>query len=57
VAGLAGILLSINPDLTNREVMDIIKNTAYDLGTPGTDNDFGSGLIDVGNALKNAQDL
>jgi subtilisin family serine protease len=57
VAGLAGLLLSINPDLTNREVMDIIKNTAYDLGTPGTDNDFGSGLIDVENALKNAQDL
>jgi thermitase len=57
VAGLAGLLLSVNPNLTNREIMDIIKNTAYDLGIPGTDNDFGSGLIDVENALKTAQNL
>jgi thermitase len=55
VTGLAGLLLSVNPHLTNREVMDIIKNTAYDLGIPGTDNDFGSGLIDVKNALETAQ--
>ncbi|MCQ6275803.1 peptidase S8 [Bacillus sp. V3B] len=55
VAGLAGLLLSENPHLTNREVMDIIKDTAYDLGTPGTDNDFGSGLIDVQKALETAQ--
>lgn len=54
-AGLAGLLLSANPDLTNREVIDIIKNTAYDLGTPGTDSDFGSGLIDVKNALEDVQ--
>jgi thermitase len=55
VAGLAGLLLSVNPDLTNREVMNIIKNTTYDLGIPGTDSDFGSGLIDVKNALEAAQ--
>ncbi|HER2169508.1 TPA: S8 family serine peptidase, partial [Streptococcus pyogenes] len=54
-AGLAGLLLSANPDLTNREVIDIIKNTAYDLGIPGADSDFGSGLIDVKNALEAAQ--
>ena len=55
VAGLAGLILSANPDLTNREVINIIKNSAYDLGTPGNDSDFGSGLIDVKNALEAAQ--
>ncbi|MDE3840682.1 peptidase S8 [Bacillus methanolicus] len=52
VAGLAGLILSANPELTNKEVMDIIKNTAYDLGSPGKDIDFGSGLIDVKKALQ-----
>jgi thermitase len=52
VAGLAGLILSANPELTNQEVMDIIKNTAYDLGAPGKDIDFGSGLIDVKKALQ-----
>jgi len=55
VAGLAGLLLSANPNLTNREVIDIIKNSAYDLGIPGNDSDFGNGLIDVKNALEAAQ--
>ncbi|EIJ79911.1 peptidase S8/S53 subtilisin kexin sedolisin [Bacillus methanolicus PB1] len=52
VAGLAGLILSANPELRNKEVMDIIKNTAYDLGAPGKDIDFGSGLIDVKKALE-----
>ncbi|MCM3116928.1 S8 family peptidase [Neobacillus sp. MER 74] len=55
VAGLAGLMLSANPNLTNKEVIDIIKNSAYDLGIPGTDNDFGSGLINVKNGLEAAQ--
>ncbi|WP_338472265.1 S8 family peptidase [Niallia sp. XMNu-256] len=55
VAGLAGLLLAVNPDLTNREVMDIIENTAYDLGRPGKDIDFGSGLIDIQHALEQAK--
>ncbi|MGG6449479.1 S8 family peptidase [Pseudobacillus badius] len=55
VAGLAGLLLSANPNLTNQEVIDIIKNSAYDLGIPGNDSDFGNGLIDVKNALEAAQ--
>jgi subtilisin family serine protease len=55
VAGLAGLLLSANPDLTNKEVLDIIKNSAFDLGTPGIDIHFGNGLIDVKNTLEAAQ--
>ncbi|RTR31151.1 peptidase S8 [Robertmurraya yapensis] len=55
VAGLAGLLLSVNPNLTNQEVIDIIKNSTYDLGIPGADNEFGSGLINVKNGLEAAQ--
>jgi thermitase len=55
VAGLAGLILSVNPNLKNREVMDIIENTTYDLGVPGKDIDFGNGLIDVQRALERAQ--
>lgn len=55
VAGLAGLLLSVNPNLTNQEVIDIIKNSTYDLGILGTDHEFGSGLINVKNGLEDAQ--
>lgn len=57
VAGLAGLLRSVNPDLSNRDVMQIIENTAFDLGMPGKDFEFGSGLIDVQHALKTVQNL
>ena len=55
VAGLAGLILSVNPNLKNRDVMDIIENTTYDLGVSGRDIDFGNGLIDVQKALQRAQ--
>jgi subtilisin family serine protease len=57
VAGLAGLLRSVNPDLSNRDAMQIIENTAFDLGMPGKDFEFGSGLIDVQHALKTVQNL
>ncbi len=55
VAGLAGLIFSANPKLSNRQVIKIIKNTAYDLGTPGDDVEFGHGLIDVKKALQAAR--
>ena len=55
VAGLAGLIFSANPKLSNQEVVNIIKNTAYDLGTPGDDIEFGHGLIDVKKALDAAK--
>ncbi|MFC4778502.1 S8 family peptidase [Paenibacillus sp. GCM10023252] len=54
VAALAALIRSANPKLTNAEVMDIMRNSAVDLGTPGKDNDFGYGLIDVDRALSAA---
>ncbi|MGM0901017.1 MAG: S8 family peptidase [Bacillota bacterium] len=51
VAGLAGLIKSANPELTNNEVITIIQSSARDLGAKGKDIQFGSGLIDVNKAL------
>ena len=56
VAGLAGLIRSINPDLLNTEVMEIIQNTTIDLGDRGKDIYFGEGLIDIVDALEAASD-
>jgi subtilisin family serine protease len=55
VAALAGLIRSINPDLTNVEVMDIMRKSARDLGAAGKDNNFGYGQIDVVKALEMVQ--
>ncbi|CAE6353384.1 S8 family peptidase [Paenibacillus sp. GCM10023250] len=51
VAALAGLIRSINPDLSNVEVMDIIRRSAKDLGNRGKDKYFGYGQIDIDRAL------
>ncbi|MBP1943634.1 S8 family peptidase [Cytobacillus luteolus] len=56
VSALAGLIRSINPELRNTEVMEIIKKTTVDLGDRGKDIYFGEGLIDVVNALEVASD-
>ncbi|MEH7885241.1 S8 family peptidase [Bacillus sp. JJ1609] len=55
VAGLAALIKSANPELTNTQVINIIKNSAIDLGEKGKDIDFGNGLIDVNSALQQAK--
>ncbi|MCM3633217.1 MULTISPECIES: S8 family peptidase [Paenibacillus] len=54
VAALAGLIRSVNPSLTNTEVMDIMRQTATDLGDPGYDQYYGYGEIDVQKALNTA---
>ncbi|TLS36426.1 S8 family peptidase [Pseudalkalibacillus caeni] len=54
VAALAGLIRSYNPDLSNREVMDLIKQTSDDLGDKGKDIYYGHGLIDVVQALESS---
>jgi len=49
VAGVAALVLSVNPSLTPAQVTDILKQTADDLGTNGWDVYYGSGRV---NALK-----
>jgi len=55
VAALAALIRSANPELSNRDVMAIMKRTARDLGAKGPDDQFGSGQVDAARALGAAQ--
>ncbi|NOU95444.1 S8 family serine peptidase [Paenibacillus sp. LMG 31456] len=55
VTALAALIRSANPSLKNTEVMQIIRDTAQDVGAKGKDNYFGYGLIDVAAALRSAK--
>ena len=50
-AGLAALIWSADPALTPGEVEVILKNGTTDLGSSGTDNTFGYGLINVEGSL------
>jgi len=52
VAGAMALLLSSNPTLTVGLMEDAIKQTAWDLGTAGPDNDYGNGFLDVERAAR-----
>ncbi|MCG7383240.1 S8 family peptidase [Paenibacillus sp. ACRRY] len=54
VAALAGLIRSLNPDLTNTEVMDLMRQSVIDLGDPGHDKYYGYGQVDVYKALQSA---
>lgn len=54
VAALAGLIRSVNPDLNNEEVMDLMRSSVIDLGDTGYDKYFGYGQIDVYKALEKA---
>jgi len=54
VSGLAALLLSLCPQLTNTEVRSVIRSTAQDLGAPGWDPYFGFGRINAQKAVKAA---
>jgi subtilisin family serine protease len=56
VAGLASLMIANDPSLTNMQVMNIIKSTARDVGTPGVDQYTGYGIIDAAAALKAPKD-
>lgn len=51
VAALAAMIRSINPDLNNEQVIQIIRETAIDLGAKGKDSLYGYGQINVADAL------
>ena len=66
VAGVAALVLSVNPNLTGQQVRDIIESTAQKVGNytysttsgypHGTwNNEMGYGLVDACNAVQKAQ--
>jgi len=53
-AGVAALILSVDPNLRQWEVRDILRLTAKDLGTAGWDEQYGWGRIDAQKALQAA---
>jgi subtilisin family serine protease len=51
VAGVAALILSIDPNLSNEEVRRYLLSSARDLGDPGRDDYYGWGCVDAGAAL------
>lgn len=51
VAGLAALIWSLEPSLSNDEVRQLLLDTAEDLGPPGRDTASGYGLISAARAL------
>ena len=50
-AGVAALILSIEPELTNEEVRHFLCRSAKDLGEPGRDDYYGWGRVDARAAL------
>lgn len=55
VSGVAALVLSVNPNLTQQEVRNILTSTATDMGTGGFDNNFGFGRVNAFAAVQAAQ--
>ncbi|NEN24639.1 S8 family serine peptidase [Cryomorpha ignava] len=51
VAGVAALILSHDPTLTELEVRNLIQSTASDMGTSGFDNTYGYGRVNAYQAL------
>lgn len=54
VAGVIGLMLSVNDELSPSEINGILTSTAQDIDTPGFDPRTGYGLIDAAAAVENA---
>lgn len=52
VAGVAGLVISANPDLTAVQVQDVITRSAVDMGTRGWDPAYGWGRLDAAAAVQ-----
>jgi subtilisin family serine protease len=55
VAGLAGLMRSVRPDLTPAEVDLLLKRSSRDLGAAGHDPIYGAGRVDAGAAVAAAR--
>lgn len=47
VSGVAGLIASANPSLSNQQIRDILDSTAIDLGSAGWDQYYGWGLVNA----------
>jgi subtilisin family serine protease len=54
-AGVAALMLSVNPELNAWQVKRLMEQTCADLGEPGRDAVFGAGLLQALPAVRAAQ--
>jgi serine protease len=54
VSGIAALVWSVNPAMTDEQIEDHLKATAQDLGAGGYDTTFGYGLVDARAAVNRA---
>jgi wprA g.p.. Serine peptidase. MEROPS family S08A len=54
VSGVAALVFSVRPSLTNSMVRTILRNSTFDLGSPGWDMYYGYGMICAHCAVLNA---
>lgn len=52
VSGAAALLAQAFPNLTGRQIADILLRSAFDVGTPGVDAIFGRGILDIASAFQ-----
>jgi serine protease len=52
VAGVAALVLSVDPSLTRAQLIDTVLSSCRDVGTPGVDDATGHGLVQAGAAVK-----
>jgi subtilisin family serine protease len=57
IAGVAALMLSANPNLSNEEIRNMLEATAVDLGQPGRDDVFGWGRVDARAAVVAAREV
>ncbi len=55
VAAVAALMLSVNPNLTNQDLENLLESSAVDLGEPGWDPLYGYGRVDAYQAVQAAQ--
>jgi subtilisin family serine protease len=52
VSGAAALLAQAFPNLTGRQIAEILLETAFDVGAPGTDAVYGRGILDLARAFQ-----
>lgn len=48
VSGALAYKKSVNPEMSNEELIDFVKQSSNDAGPPGSDNYYGEGILNVG---------
>lgn len=52
IAGAAALLAQAFPNLTGKQIADILLRSAFDAGASGTDTIYGRGILDIARALQ-----